>query len=412
MTGGFADVRFALRSLKRRPLLTGLAAASLALAIGGNGAQFSFMSALLLRPMPDREPEPVVVVWQTDPANPSVDLIPVTAMSHADRRRELQSFSVPAAQRIPPMGSTGGDLRGPDAPRPAPYDPGGMPTVEDESRNPFAPHFDALSLAVATAGANAARVPDEAPRYWHEGTRHPAQSAIFIGLGKTPEERVARRAWVETRNQDPVTAWTNLTREEALLAPISGNKQVDDRLKQYALSKHGPGAEGLKSIIPSAVNAILLGSGNQRAAAVLSALTDAHAKGIATDVGPATKSWKDFSEFVRYSFGRTLPSMALSIAGGAAAGAVAGSVAPGIGTAGGAIAGGIGAALSTAPLSIQKMEEDAASRLGHRSPDRGWIYGGGLGAAVLASIWLGAPAGWAAARALRPATGPVGGVSG
>ena len=110
MSQWIADLRFAIRSLRSRPLLTGLAAASLALAIAGNGAQFSFMNALLLRPMPYPDPERVVMLWQTDPANPAIDLIPVASANYDDWRRTAESFEVLAAQRIRPMSITGGDL--------------------------------------------------------------------------------------------------------------------------------------------------------------------------------------------------------------------------------------------------------------------------------------------------------------
>ena len=110
MSQWIADLRFAIRSLRSRPLLTGLAAASLALAIAGNGAQFSFMNALLLRPMPYPDPDSVVVLWQTDPANPAIDLIPVASANYDDWRRTAESFEVLAAQRIRPMSITGGDL--------------------------------------------------------------------------------------------------------------------------------------------------------------------------------------------------------------------------------------------------------------------------------------------------------------
>ena len=349
----FAEVRLALRRPKRWPLLTGLVAASLALAIGGNAAPFSFMGAPKLMPM---------------------------------------LYPEPAAR----------------------YGAGGIPTAEDESRTPSLSGLARLAeLGVATASAPPSPVPKDPGFFWSPGPPgHPSDDAWFIRAAKTPEEKVRRRSWVEIKSKDPVTAWTNLTKEEALLTPITGNKAVDDRLKQYALSKHGAGAEGLKSIIPFAVNSLVPGGGAQRAASVLSALTDAHAKGIATDVREATRSWQDFSEFVRYSFGHTLPSMAMAMAGGAVSGAAAGSFIPGIGTLGGAVAGGIGAAAVVIPLSVQKLEEDAASRLGYRSPDRGRIYGGGLGAAALVALLLGVPAGWAVARAIRPAPEPGGGVSG
>ena len=353
MTGAFAEVRLALRRPKRWPLLTGLAAASLALAISGNAAPLSFMGAPKLSPM--LYPEP-------------------SARSDAGEIPTAADEAGPAALR-----------RGP---------------------------WRLAELGVATASAPPAPV-SGAPPTAQMGIAgvHPSHFAHYIRGAKSPEERVRRRSWVETRGQDPVTAWTNLTKEEALLAPITGDKAVDDRLKQYALSKHGAGAEGLKSIIPFAVNSFVPGGGAQRAASVLSTFTDARAKGITTDFRDATESWQDFSEFVRYSFGQTLPSMAMAMAGGVAAGALAGSVVPGIGTLGGAVAGGLGAGAVVIPLSVQKLEEDAASRLGYRSPDRGRIYGGGLGATALVAILLGAPAGWAVTRAIRPATEPGGGVS-
>lgn len=110
MSALFADSRFALRSMRRRPLLTGLAAASLAMAIAGNGAMFSFMNALLLRPMPYPEPERVVMIWQSDPRNPATDLIPVSSANYDDWRRTAESLAVLSAPRIRPMSTdTGGD---------------------------------------------------------------------------------------------------------------------------------------------------------------------------------------------------------------------------------------------------------------------------------------------------------------
>ncbi|MGD8276497.1 MAG: ABC transporter permease [Gemmatimonadota bacterium] len=58
------DLRFALRSAARSPLFAFTVIATLGLGIGANTAIFSFVDALLLRPLPYPEPDRMVVVWQ------------------------------------------------------------------------------------------------------------------------------------------------------------------------------------------------------------------------------------------------------------------------------------------------------------------------------------------------------------
>ena len=59
------DVRFALRQLRRAPAFTLVAAATLALGIGANGAIFALVDATLLRPLPFPEPDRLVAVWES-----------------------------------------------------------------------------------------------------------------------------------------------------------------------------------------------------------------------------------------------------------------------------------------------------------------------------------------------------------
>src|SRR6266496_351118 len=56
------DLRLAIRSLKATPIVSTVAALSLALGIGANTAIFSLVNSLLLRALPAREPERLVTI--------------------------------------------------------------------------------------------------------------------------------------------------------------------------------------------------------------------------------------------------------------------------------------------------------------------------------------------------------------
>src|SRR6266568_2037140 len=65
------DIRFALRNLRRSPLFTLVAVLSLALGIGANTAIFTLMDQLMLRQLPLRDPDQLVMLYQRGPHNGS-----------------------------------------------------------------------------------------------------------------------------------------------------------------------------------------------------------------------------------------------------------------------------------------------------------------------------------------------------
>jgi len=70
------DVRFAWRNALRRPAFACLIVLTLALGIGVNSAVFALVDAVLLRPLPYKDPSRLVFVWQTLPAHKVFELAP------------------------------------------------------------------------------------------------------------------------------------------------------------------------------------------------------------------------------------------------------------------------------------------------------------------------------------------------
>src|ERR1700729_2728582 len=67
----FQDVSYALRTMRRTPMLTAAAIISLGLGIGANTAIFSLIDTIMLRSLPVRSPQELVqLAWRQGPKFP------------------------------------------------------------------------------------------------------------------------------------------------------------------------------------------------------------------------------------------------------------------------------------------------------------------------------------------------------
>ncbi len=67
------DLKFAFRQLLKNPGFTAVAVLTLALGIGANTAIFSVIDALMLKTLPVRQPEQLVMLWTRDGSHPRQD---------------------------------------------------------------------------------------------------------------------------------------------------------------------------------------------------------------------------------------------------------------------------------------------------------------------------------------------------
>ena len=93
-------MRFAFRSLRRRPVFAATAVLTVALGIGANTTLFGVIYAVLLQPLPFREPARLVEIWQTHPALPQLQ---VTVPDFEEWRAQARSFQGVAAYTLSAM---------------------------------------------------------------------------------------------------------------------------------------------------------------------------------------------------------------------------------------------------------------------------------------------------------------------
>jgi hypothetical protein len=86
------DLRFGLRQFIRKPGVTAVAVATLALGIGATTAIFSVVDHLMLRPLPFDHAERLVTVWQNNHSDglPRDDVSPANFLDWRERNAAVR----------------------------------------------------------------------------------------------------------------------------------------------------------------------------------------------------------------------------------------------------------------------------------------------------------------------------------
>ena len=104
-----SEIKVALRGLTKSPGFTAIAIVTIALAIGANTAVLSLVNALLIRPLPYKDPQQLVLIWEQF-ANQGLERIPVSAPEYQDYEKELKSYESIAAFDYVDLNLTGGEM--------------------------------------------------------------------------------------------------------------------------------------------------------------------------------------------------------------------------------------------------------------------------------------------------------------
>ncbi len=88
------DIRYGARTLRKSPGFTLVAVLTLALGIGANTAIFSVINAVLLRPLPFKDPDRLVQLWETEAAPGNFPLTGPDYLDWQEQNRTLESSAL------------------------------------------------------------------------------------------------------------------------------------------------------------------------------------------------------------------------------------------------------------------------------------------------------------------------------
>lgn len=104
------SLRYTARRLVKAPTITATVLLILAIATGFNTAIFSAVDAVLLRPLPFRNPGHLVLMWESTPIDKTTDEVPITPADFLEIRHSNRSFDAIAALKAVSFNLTSADV--------------------------------------------------------------------------------------------------------------------------------------------------------------------------------------------------------------------------------------------------------------------------------------------------------------